>query len=326
MTTSPTPKTLDVLLVEDERATAEALCAVLEARGHRVQVCGSAEEAATQPEADVVVTDVRLVEASGLELLADLRRRGQRARAVVMTGLPSFETCREALHLGASEVLAKPFKIEELVAAVEGDARDLAPARTLQPTRVALSDATPALVARRLAAFGLEVGAPLSARARLASAAAEIVQNCLDHAFDEAGEDIVLEAWLDGSSILARISDEGRGFDVVSEDLAGASSAFDGGLARACSLVEDLQLDTRPGRGTRVTLRVFAASSRFDNELDDLSDEDFFAPGEASRVLETLGEPGGHEADQLPAHLAVCVGRLLAGPDPRSILRNTLGS
>ena len=113
---------------------------------------------------------------------------------------------------------------------------------------------------------------------------------------------------------------------MVSEDLAGASSAFDGGLARACSLVEDLQLDTRPGRGTRVTLRVFAASSRFDNELDDLSDEDFFAPGEASRVLETLGEPGGHEADQLPAHLAVCVGRLLAGPDPRSILRNTLGS
>ena len=67
-------------------------------------------------------------------------------------------------------------------------------------------------------------------------------------------------------------------------------------------------------------------TTRFDNDHSDLSDVDFLLPGEACQVLRQLGEPKGIEANQLPAHLAICVGRLLGGPDPKAISRTAMKS
>ena len=56
----------------------------------------------------------------------------------------------------------------------------------------------------------------------------------------------------------------------------------------------------------------------------DLSDLDFFAPATSKELLATLNEEPDAPVMLSPA-LAVVVGRLLTGPDPRRVLRSTLG-
>jgi ActR/RegA family two-component response regulator len=317
---------LEVLLVEDEPLTANSLREALESRGHRVLVCHSAEEASGLAEADVLITDVRLGGKSGLDLLNDLRKKGHKTRAVVITGLPTFEICQRALRLGASEVLAKPFRMEELIGAVEGTDPQTASQPTLIPFRTVADESAPERICRKITAFALELGVPLAARARLASACGEIVHNSVQHAYGSEGGSITTEAWLEDSTILVRLTDEGAGFDALHEGLAQTDTVFDGGLARVSSLIEDLEIRSTPGAGTQVTLRAHATTTRFDNDHADLSDVDFLLPGEACQVLRQLGEPQGLAAHQLPAHLAICVGRLLGGPDPKAILRTAMRS
>ena len=312
---------LEILLVEDEALIARSLGQALEARGHHVLICSNAEEAALQPEVDVLVTDINLGTKSGLDLLADFRGRGSKTRAVVVTGLPSFEACQRALRLGASEVLAKPFRIEELVSAVEGNVpTSLAPPALTAFSTTSDEDA-PQRIGRKVNAFALEYGAPLAARARIATACAEIADNCLQHAYDDCEGSNTTQAWYEGSTLLVRISDTGPGFDVLSDGHSEPVSVFDGGLARVSCLVEGLEIQSAPGQGTQVILRTHVASTRFDNDDPDLSDVDFFLPGEACKLLRKLGGPEGMEPNQLPAHLAICVGRMLSGPDPKAILR-----
>ena len=242
---------LEILLVEDEALIARSLGQALEARGHHVLICSNAEEAALQPEVDVLVTDINLGTKSGLDLLADFRGRGSKTRAVVVTGLPSFEACQRALRLGASEVLAKPFRMEELVSAVEGNV----PTSLAPPTLTAFSNTSdedaPQRIGRKVNAFALEYGAPLAARARIATACAEIADNCLQHAYDDCEGSITTQAWFEGSTLLVRISDTGPGFDVLSDGHSEPVSVFDGGLARVSCLVEGLEIQSAPAKARK---------------------------------------------------------------------------
>jgi two-component system, response regulator, stage 0 sporulation protein F len=75
---------------------------------------------------DLVVSDVRLPCFSGLEILEGLQVAARRIPVILITGFPDRETCRQAAALGAARVLAKPFDLGELRAAV----RDVLRART----------------------------------------------------------------------------------------------------------------------------------------------------------------------------------------------------
>ena len=112
-------RALSILLVEDEAATLSALATLLSRRGHAVTTARDVHEALEQCGHDVVVTDLMLPSGKGLEVLAHMKSRGERPHAVVTTGTPSIDSCREAFKLGAVEFLQKPFRMEELVRAVE---------------------------------------------------------------------------------------------------------------------------------------------------------------------------------------------------------------
>ena len=114
------PRSLKVLLVEDERATAQALATLLSRRGHVVTVVGDVHEALEARGHDVVVADVSLPSGSGLDVLAQKRAQGELAHAIVTTGDAGVDTCRAAFKLGVAEYLAKPFRPDDLVRAVEG--------------------------------------------------------------------------------------------------------------------------------------------------------------------------------------------------------------
>ena len=326
---------LEVLVVDDQASITSAIAAALRRRGHRVTTAASASEALAGAVPDVLISDLALAGTSGLDLLAALHERGAHPHTIFVTEEPTLEDCRRALHLGAAEFLTKPFRLGELVSAVESCAvepRDVlrAPAvRTGEPfvREYVCSARTPELAANDLAAFALLCGVGPSSRARIASAASEIVDNARRHGYAHRRGAVRVRAEVEERAFVVRIDDSGRGFDPSRAGADYLRSTLDNGLARAMALSEDIEVDTAPGEGTRVTLRFTCSRVEFDEPAGiDLSELDYLTPDVARRVLHTLSRNGSSEAFRLSPALAVVVGRLLSGPDPRVLVQKALWS
>jgi two-component system, response regulator RegA len=122
-----------VLLVDDDPILIGAIRRRLERLGCRVVCATTVEEATALLDLvpfDLLLSDLRIGEGSGLVLLQRLRRLGLGTRAILMSGdMLEFERA-EALALGASTTVNKPFGVGELDAALE---RALGPWGTSSP-------------------------------------------------------------------------------------------------------------------------------------------------------------------------------------------------
>lgn len=67
----------------------------------------------------LIITDVRMPVMDGIEMMNELRRRGCRAHAILLTAYSDFAYARAALQFGADDYLLKPFKNQELVSAID---------------------------------------------------------------------------------------------------------------------------------------------------------------------------------------------------------------
>ena len=106
-----------VLVVDDDDGIRELVRTVLDIEGHRVCVASSVAQARWQlanGPFDLVVTDLRLADGSGFDLLDDL----QETAVVVMSGTDSTEPLLRAFRLGADDYVTKPFVPAELAARV----------------------------------------------------------------------------------------------------------------------------------------------------------------------------------------------------------------
>lgn len=112
-------------MVDDEPRVREVVVAYLEREGFRVSDVSSVEAARAVIEEtapDLVVLDIMLPAESGLDLLADLRRRGE--VPVILLTSRSEETDRVlGLELGADDYVTKPFSVSELLARVRAHLR-----------------------------------------------------------------------------------------------------------------------------------------------------------------------------------------------------------
>lgn len=115
-----------ILVVDDEPAVRVLYELVLVRRGHNVRTATTVADAlaacAASPP-DVVVVDMFMPEASGLELIRALRRRNPGPRIIAVTGggtWEGFEVLVTAKDAGADVTLRKPLPTEVLVEAVEG--------------------------------------------------------------------------------------------------------------------------------------------------------------------------------------------------------------
>lgn len=100
-----------ILIVDDEPGIRKTLALFVGADGHDALTAASAAEALEDMEAepaDVVITDVMMPGASGIDLLFRIRGRWPHTQVIVMTGAPSLDTAREAIRAGAFDYLAKP--------------------------------------------------------------------------------------------------------------------------------------------------------------------------------------------------------------------------
>jgi len=108
---------LRVLIVDDEAAFAETVKEALERVGYECQVANSGKAGLRKIEAedfDVILTDLRLGDMSGLELLRKARQEQPDAEVVVVTGHSDVKTAVEAMQEGAANYLTKSGNLSEL--------------------------------------------------------------------------------------------------------------------------------------------------------------------------------------------------------------------
>ena len=112
-----------ILVVDDEPSMREMLAIMLFKEGYEVLVAESRAASAkvfAQGTVDMVITDVKLPDGDGIEILRHVKSASPQTVVIVMTAFGSTETAIAALKLGAHDYLVKPFDVEELKIVVRG--------------------------------------------------------------------------------------------------------------------------------------------------------------------------------------------------------------
>ena len=107
-----------VLLVDDEEEILQILREILDNYGYTVVTARTGEEAIhsyTRSAIDVVVLDVGMPGMGGIKCVEELLSLDERARIIISTGYSLNGKVKKALALGAKDVLAKPYSVEELI-------------------------------------------------------------------------------------------------------------------------------------------------------------------------------------------------------------------
>ena len=115
-----------LLVVDDDAAMRDFLSESLMDEGYRVDVAAGGRAGIERVRAggvDLVVTDVKMPDMDGLDMLAEIRAPAtgdvNPPHVVVITAFGSIETAKRALKLGAHDYITKPFEIDDLLVAVE---------------------------------------------------------------------------------------------------------------------------------------------------------------------------------------------------------------
>jgi len=111
-----------ILVVEDDAAMREACLTVFAKDGFEAAGAATAVEALNRiveaPPISIVVSDLKLPGMDGIELLKEIKKRDRSIEVVLMTGYGTIKSAVEAMKIGASDYLTKPFELEALLAVV----------------------------------------------------------------------------------------------------------------------------------------------------------------------------------------------------------------
>jgi DNA-binding NtrC family response regulator len=112
---------LSILLVDDEPIVGKRLRPALEKNDYQVETYedgNQALERIAQRDFDIVVTDIRMEPVDGLKVLEAALKKNPRTKVIIITGYATVEIAREALSKGAFDVIAKPFRPNDLREAI----------------------------------------------------------------------------------------------------------------------------------------------------------------------------------------------------------------
>lgn len=108
-----------LLLVEDEKRMAQALCEILRLEKYEVDHCANGLDGLTAIESDVydiIILDVMLPEMNGYEIAKKARQKGIRTPILMLTAKAELDDKVTGLDSGADDYLTKPFMTKELLA------------------------------------------------------------------------------------------------------------------------------------------------------------------------------------------------------------------
>ena len=307
----------NVLVIHDDPIVARSWGASLRNRGFQVAIASDYGAVFDHEPFDVLVAARELGARTGFDLIAALAVERPEARAILVAPEPGVDDYRRALAVGARAVVAEPAGLEELQESIELACEPL-PAlpqrgrgRSFRWSGLAGRNSA-SQTTRELLGFLLARGIGPALRARIGTAAIEVLENAWEHAYFETPGPVHVQAQVTKREISVVIRDEGTGFDA----LAVSACAFDGctesGLARAAALVEDLRIESDRNSGTCITLTFGTYGVAFDDDdRFDLSDHDWM-PSELARRVHSGDIDDAVE--NIPPALAVVIGRLLSGP------------
>jgi DNA-binding response OmpR family regulator len=125
-----------ILIVEDDRSLREGLAMNFRIRGFAVVTAADGDEGmlkAFDARPDLILLDVMLPGCSGLDILEELRERGERVPVLVLSARGSVQQKVLGLTRGADDYMGKPFELPELLARVEALLRRNRADREQQP-------------------------------------------------------------------------------------------------------------------------------------------------------------------------------------------------
>ncbi|HET8567851.1 MAG TPA: ATP-binding protein [Candidatus Limnocylindria bacterium] len=107
-----------ILIVDDEESVAVTMQAILEMDGYEVRSTTTAADAFATIQSsepfDLVLSDLRLDDADGIQIIGEVRKRSPETIAIILTGYASLDSAVKAMREGAYDYLVKPCDVEEL--------------------------------------------------------------------------------------------------------------------------------------------------------------------------------------------------------------------
>ncbi len=137
MTTESTtlPPRLRILVLDDEPIVCKRLKPIFQKSGYEVETFNSSAKALERLKDhafDIVVTDLKMEGADGMQVLDKALESSPRTRVIIITGFATLETAKESFRKGAFDFVAKPFKLGDIIDCVRRIETELRAAPTDQ--------------------------------------------------------------------------------------------------------------------------------------------------------------------------------------------------
>jgi len=110
-----------VLVVDDEEALRYLLSTELAAEGYEVETAGDGDEAIEaikQKDYDVVLLDIKMPRVDGFEVLKFIKQNKPEIKVIMLTAYADVKNAIEALKLGASDFVSKPYDLEDILTSI----------------------------------------------------------------------------------------------------------------------------------------------------------------------------------------------------------------
>jgi two-component system response regulator PilR (NtrC family) len=131
-----------ILIVDDELSMREFLTILLENEGHQAISTGKAVQAieiVREKAMDLVISDIRMPEMNGLQLLEEIKKINSSLPFIMITAYASPEDAVVAMKGGAFDYITKPFKVEEIKAIVSAALKSKASSTSSPVNRISFS-------------------------------------------------------------------------------------------------------------------------------------------------------------------------------------------
>lgn len=216
-----------ILVVDDEAFVRDVLQDILDSEGYEVVAVGSSTEALKQggqKTFDLLLTDIKMPGIDGLELANRFRELDPQIMAILITGYPSLETARQAIHQGIHDYILKPFKKDELCATVAAALKRHERISGLEKAAHELEELEKAR-SQFVDVLSRELRAPLTPVLGSAGILAEQLGKKEGELMDRLAQNILsgaqgLRARLENLLVLARFEAGGLGLEIVPLDIS----------------------------------------------------------------------------------------------------------
>jgi DNA-binding NtrC family response regulator len=113
-----------ILVIDDDQSSRDLLSRILAAAGHEVDACADGREAVERlegqgPAPDLVVSDIRMAEVDGLQVVDAYRQKAPDTPVILVTAFGNIDGALEAIKRGAVDYISKPYDVDAIKLVVE---------------------------------------------------------------------------------------------------------------------------------------------------------------------------------------------------------------